>query len=358
VRLLAAMLLAAVFAPVAAAREVPAAWSNYPHVHRTDVRLVVVHVAEGTFGGTISWFRNPRARASAHYVVSRDGDVAHMVPDSQEAWHAGNGWVNLHSIGIEHEGYAELDGTFTDAEYRESARIVAGVLRRYGLPADRRHIIGHNEVPDPLRPGRFGGVSHHTDPGKFWDWARYVTYVRDYRAGRVPPPPSLDIVLPGFELGQTLSGIVSLQPLAIGAAQVEVLVDGVPRDDPFWDTSWEANGKHVVQARAVGVDGRVALAPVSVVTENAPPATPVVDFTYADGTVQPLLAGGPVVRVELWVDGAVVQTATADPWTLTWAPLPGPHTLAVRAVGPRGASAAKVAVVAVPDPSGSAPPQP
>jgi hypothetical protein len=339
-------------APAAHAREAPAAWSNYPHVHRSDVQLVVVHVAEGSFGGTVRWFKNPRAHASAHYVVARDGDVAHMVPDDQVAWHAGNGWVNLHSIGIEHEGYTGVDGTFTDAEYRTSARLVATLLRRYRLPADRRHVIGHNEVPDPFHRGRFGGWAHHTDPGRFWDWTRYLAYVRAYRAGRVPPPPRLDVTLPGLGLGQTLSGVVTLQPIAVGAAQVEVSVDGVVRDGFDWDTSWEANGRHIVSARAVGADGRTALATVLVQTQNAPPATPVVDFTTVDSTVQPELSGGPVVRVELWIDGVVVETATAEPWTLTWAPTPGPHTVAVRAVGPRGAAAAKVVVVTIPAPPG------
>jgi hypothetical protein len=342
-----------VLAPAAAARELPAAWSNYPHAQRGALRLIVVHVAEGSYGGTVRWFRNPRAHASAHYVIGRDGEVAHMVPDDQVAWHAGNGFVNRHSIGIEHEGYVGIDGTFTDNEYRTSAQLVATLLRRYGLPADRRHLIGHDEVPDPFHPGRFGGWAHHTDPGRFWDWTRYLEYVRDYRAGRVPPPPQLDVTLPGLRLSQTLSGVVELQPATVGAAQVDVLVDGVPRDSGAWDTSWEPNGRHVVTARAVGPDGQTALATVLVTTENPPPAAPVVDFTYADTTVQPVLAGGPVVRVELWVDGVVVETSTMEPWTLSWAaPTPGPHTVAVRAVGPRGAVAAKVAVVTIPAPPG------
>jgi hypothetical protein len=176
--------------------------------------------------------------------------------------------------------------------------------------------------------------------------------VRAYRSGHVPPPPRLDVTLPGIGLGQTLSGVVALQPTAVGAAQVEVLVDGVPREGPDWDTSWEANGRHVVSARAVGPDGQTALATVLVKTQNAPPATPVVDFTYAETTVQPEVSGGPVVRVELWIDGVVVQTATMEPWTLTWAATPGPHTVAVRAVGPRGATAAKVVVVTIPAPPG------
>src|SRR5947207_15415283 len=169
---------------------IPAAWSNYSHQHRpaSAVRLVVVHVTEGSYGGTISWFRNRRARAAANYVVARDGRIAHMVPDNEVAWHAGNGYVNAHSIGIEHEGYAEIDGTFTDAEYRASAQLLATLLHRYHLRADRGHVIGHNEVPDPYHRGEFGGYSHHTDPGSHWDWPRYMSYVRAYRAGHAPPP--------------------------------------------------------------------------------------------------------------------------------------------------------------------------
>jgi hypothetical protein len=360
-----AAVAALALAPAASAREVPAAWSNYPHVHRSAsaVRLVVVHVAEGSFRGTVGWFRNPRARVSAHYVVGRDGDVAHMVRDDQVAWHAGNGWVNAHSIGIEHEGYTGIDGTFTDAEYRTSARVVARLLRRYRLPADRRHVIGHDAVPDPYHRGRFGGFSHHTDPGAHWDWSRYLGYVRSYRAGRVPPPPRLDVVLPGLVLGQTVTGVVPLEAVTVGAvSQAEFLVDGVVRaagSSFAWDSSFETNGRHVLSVRVVGDDGRTALAAVPVRTENATPPAPVLALELpetATGPVslQPELSGGPAVRVELWVDGVVVQTAAAAPWTLTWDPAglaPGPHTVAVRAVGPRGAATATIATITVAPPA-------
>ena len=60
--------------------------------------------------------------------------------------------------------------------------------------------------------------------------------------------------------------------------------------------------------------------------------------------------GGPVSKLELWIDGAVVQTVEAAPWTLTWAAAPGQHTLAIRAVGPRGNATADVRLVDVPVP--------
>src|SRR3954454_6621825 len=155
-----AVTLASIVTPI------PAAWSNYSHPHRpaSAVRLVVVHVTEGSYGATVGWFRNPLARAAANYVVGRDGQIAHMVPDNDVAWHSGNGYVNAHSIGVEHEGYTAIDGTVTDAEYRASAQLVAGLLRRYHLPVNRGRVIGHNEVADPFHRGLFGGWAHHTDP--------------------------------------------------------------------------------------------------------------------------------------------------------------------------------------------------
>jgi hypothetical protein len=357
----------------ASAFETPAAWSNYSHRWRpaSAVRLVVVHVTEGSFRGTVSWFRNPRARASANYVVGRDGELAHMVSNSRVAWHAGNAWVNYHSIGVEHEGYVELDGTFTDAQYRASARLVASLLRRYHLRADRRHVIGHNEVPDPYHRRRYGGYSHHTDPGVYWNWTRYMEYVRAYRAGRTPPPPALDVTMPGLALGRLVTGLVRWTAVPTGneVERVDFLVDGVVQasvdEAPYvyeWDTSLEKIGRHVLTARAVDAAGRSALATVVVHSQTAPvPAPPPLvtlpDLSLVSGVVdvQPELSGGPVARVELWIDGELTQTADAEPWTLTWdatAAAPGEHTLAVRAVGPRGKATAAIAVVTVAPPAG------
>jgi hypothetical protein len=366
---LAAALLALAAPAAAAALEAPAAWSNYSHRFRpaSAVRLIVVHATEGSFTGTVRWFRNRKARVSSNYVVGRDAELAHMVPDSRVAWHAGNSWVNYHSIGVEHEGLTHVDGTFTDAEYRASARLVASLLRRYRLPADRAHVIGHAQVPDPYHRGQYGGYSHHSDPGAYWDWPRYMAYVRAYRAGRVPPPPALDVTIPSLGLGQAVTGLVAWTAVPTGEpiAQVDFLVDGAVRasvvEAPYvydWDTALEANGRHVLTARAVGLDGRTAIATVVVESQTPPAPPPLVtlpELSTVSGILElePSLSGGPAARVELWVDGVVVQTATAAPWTLTWdatAAAPGEHTLAVRAVGSRGRASAAIVVVTVAPP--------
>ncbi|WP_329082939.1 golvesin C-terminal-like domain-containing protein [Streptosporangium sp. NBC_01469] len=134
----------------------------------SKIDRVVVHVTQGAYAGTISWFQNPAAKVSAHYVVrSSDGDVTQMVRDKDVAWHAGNRSYNTRSIGIEHEGFVNNASWFTDAMYRASAALTRALCDKYGIPKDRSHIIGHNQVPGAT----------HTDPGSNWDWAKYMRYV-------------------------------------------------------------------------------------------------------------------------------------------------------------------------------------
>ena len=115
------------------------------------------------------WLKSPRAHASSHYVVARSGRIVQLVHLSDIAWHAGNWGTNEQSVGIEHEGFTYGPDGFTGAQYRASARLAAWIARRALMPIDRKHLIGHVDVPDG-RGGR-GGSSHHTDPGPHWNWA-------------------------------------------------------------------------------------------------------------------------------------------------------------------------------------------
>jgi hypothetical protein len=353
---------------------VPASPRNYSQAYRpaSMVRLVVVHATEGSFGGTVSWFRNPAARASANYVVARDGRAVHMVSDSAVAWHSGNGYVNRHSIGVEHEGFTGILATFTDVEYRASARLVAGILRHYVLPIDRRHVIGHSEVPDPFHPGLFGGSSHHTDPGRYWSWSRYMTYVRAYATGQTPPPLPFDVTIPGLALGQTLTGAVRWEAAVAGlpADHVDFLVDGklreTARETPYvyggaaatWDTRTEPNGFHVLTVHAVAADGRTADASLPVTFANGvtPPhivSPGLVEGQTVSGPVRwEVATTGTVDRVEFLVDGVLRDTELRAPYVFggasgswnTAAEAPGPHVLKVRAVGPRHVTTATTTV--------------
>ena len=140
-----------------------------------DIDMVVIHTAEGSYSGTYAWFANCSAEASAHYVVrSSDGQITQMVKEEDVGWHAGNWDYNLRSVGIEHEGYVSDCGYYTNAMYAASAALTADIAARQGVPLDRSHIIGHDEVPDPDGSG-YGGSGHHTDPGSCWDWDYYMS---------------------------------------------------------------------------------------------------------------------------------------------------------------------------------------
>lgn len=165
---------------------IPACADNYSDYSRGrgDISKVVIHTMEGTYAGSISWFQNCSASVSAHYNIrSSDGEITQMVQEEDVAWHAGHWDTNKASIGIEHEGYvSQPDTWYTDAMYRASAALVRDICDRYGIPKDRAHIIGHNEVPGCSTAGG-GGSGCHTDPGSGWDWDYYISLVNETGSG-------------------------------------------------------------------------------------------------------------------------------------------------------------------------------
>ncbi|MET9295701.1 N-acetylmuramoyl-L-alanine amidase [Streptomyces sp. NPDC003077] len=165
-----------------------------------QVDRVVIHVVQGGYPVALKVFKDPLHGAASHYVVRKDGHVAQMVRELDVAFHAGNRVFNERSIGIEHEGFVDRPESFTDAMYAASARLTAGICRRYGFPADREHIVGHVEVPG----------TDHTDPGPHWDWERYLRLVREELkrpapsgTGAAPPATaSSGSASPGAETGK------------------------------------------------------------------------------------------------------------------------------------------------------------
>jgi hypothetical protein len=162
--------------------------ANRPHDYPVD--MIIIHDTEGSFAGAVSIFQNPASMVSAHYVVSKTGQVDQMVQEHDIAWHAGNWDYNTRAIGIEHEGYAWTPNTYTSTEYQASAHIAASICSRWGVPMDRNHVIGHNQVPDPNNPALSGGSDHHTDPGPYWDWSYYMSVASSY-ANALPSPPHM-----------------------------------------------------------------------------------------------------------------------------------------------------------------------
>ncbi|MEU6375958.1 N-acetylmuramoyl-L-alanine amidase [Streptomyces sp. NPDC046909] len=136
-----------------------------------SIKYIVIHDTEGGWEGVLNLVQDPTYVSWQYTLRSTDGHIAQHVKAKDVAWHAGNWYVNAKSIGLEHEGFlANPDAWYTEAMYRSSARLVKYLARKYDIPLDRQHILGHDNVPGPTTstvPGM------HTDPGPYWDWRHY-----------------------------------------------------------------------------------------------------------------------------------------------------------------------------------------
>jgi len=306
--------------------------SRTPESH--TINTIVIHATDGgSLVGNVWWLSGGHSHASAHYVVARDGSIVQLVHLSDIAWHAGNWRVNCHSIGIEHVGETYDPAGFTVEEYRSSARLVAWLVRRYDIPVDRKHIIGHAQVPDPHHPDEYGGSAHHTDPGPYWRWGFYLNLVRHYA---FPERYAIHVDTTSIDQGQTLAGIVPWAVRTNGgttARRVDFSIDGrvvwTDRRKPFafaggrgWNTTVLANGTHVLTVRASGA-GRSATQRLVVHVANrdfALTTSALRAWQKVKGTVRirANVRGAKTNGIGLYVDGRVVSRDRSAPYTVRW----------------------------------------
>ncbi|UAY54577.1 N-acetylmuramoyl-L-alanine amidase [Arachidicoccus terrestris] len=126
--------------------------------------VIIHHTAQSSLKQTLHTFTLERTQVSAHYVISRDGKVQHMLNDYLRAWQAGNGkWNNITdmnscSIGI------ELDNNgfepFTDKQIDALIAVLQGLKERFDIP--QANFIGHGDYA-PLRKN---------DPNVHFPWAK------------------------------------------------------------------------------------------------------------------------------------------------------------------------------------------
>lgn len=161
-----------------------ALWQASPNfsARNASVTHVTVHTTQGSYAGALSWLTNSASQVSAHYLIrSSDGQVAQMVRESQKAWHVGT--HNPYTLGIEHEGWVDQTGWYTTAMYNASSALTRHFCARYAIPCSSVYSgaasAGVSVQPSALR---IKGHQHyssqtHTDPGRYWDWARYASLV-------------------------------------------------------------------------------------------------------------------------------------------------------------------------------------
>lgn len=107
---------------------------------------------------------DPAREVSAHYLISRSGEVIQLVDEARRAWHAGaGGWrgtgdVNSRSIGIEldNDGVSPFSGPLMDA----LEGLLPGILQRWSIAPEG--VIAHSDMAPERK----------SDPGPRFDWLR------------------------------------------------------------------------------------------------------------------------------------------------------------------------------------------
>ncbi|HEY1835998.1 MAG TPA: peptidoglycan recognition family protein [Candidatus Saccharimonadales bacterium] len=157
----------------------PTNYGNYDLANRpTDnmkIKYIFIHDMEGSYQGSIAWFQNPAAYASANYMVSSTGAVTQMVLNQNISWGVYNWYDNMHGINIENEGFAARGAKwFTPAMYQTDATLIRWLAAKYNIPLDRQHILGHDNIPTLLASEM---PNQHWDPGPFWNWSYLMDLV-------------------------------------------------------------------------------------------------------------------------------------------------------------------------------------
>ena len=49
--------------------------------------MIVMHICEGSFAGSVSWLCNPASQASSHYVTGKNGELSQLVDLSLATWY-------------------------------------------------------------------------------------------------------------------------------------------------------------------------------------------------------------------------------------------------------------------------------
>ena len=137
------------------------------------ISMVVLHYTDmPSADAALGRLCDPAAKVSAHYLITEEGQVVQLVPESKRAWHAGRSFwrgksnVNGASIGIELANPGHTCGyrPFPDAQIEALVPLLHRIVKTYDIP--RANVVGHSDVA-PQRK---------LDPGELFPWERLAEY--------------------------------------------------------------------------------------------------------------------------------------------------------------------------------------
>jgi N-acetylmuramoyl-L-alanine amidase len=244
--------------PYAAQSEYLPTHTNFWEGRRgASIDYIVIHYTDISYARTLRAFNILASDVSAHYVIRGDGHIAQIVHEADTAWHSGNYWYNLSSIGIELELDRVTNPRFRAEQYYATAALACAIAARERIPLDRAHVIGHNEVPG----------STHTDPGPTWDWPHFMWLV-----SLCAPPTSASVhasfvsASPYPEISENEKAVVSVVLRNTGSTAWRKGTEqearlGIPGNSPalaFLADEWPTPARPAVQQEDIVPPGETA----------------------------------------------------------------------------------------------------
>jgi Bacterial Ig domain len=203
---------------------------------------------------------------------------------------------------------------------------------------------------DPVDDTTFWYVNEYYSSSSPDGWATAIGSFK-LPSSCVQAPPTVALTAP--PAGSYVHGTVTITANASDqqtVANVQFKVDNTflatvttPPYQAPWDTTTASTGAHTISATATDGAGLTATDSRVVEVDNTPPTvalTSPVAGANVSGTVQMAASasdvgsGGTVAKVDFLVDGNVVATSTAAPYTANWVTTTyanGTHTVAARA---------------------------
>lgn len=207
--------------------------------------------------------------------------------------------------------------------------------------------------------GAFSLTAQATDNGN----ATTTSAVVPITVNPAPLPPTVTITSPAPNAVFSQGATVTMQAAASDSdgqiQQVEFLVDDTVvctvAATPYVCSFTPTTGTHLLSARATDSQGLSATAPAVPITVS-PAQAPVVaivspapNTNFAEGATVTIQAeasdsDGQIQQVEFLADNIVICTVAAQPYTCSFNPTPGDHTLTARATDSQGLSTTAAAV--------------
>ena len=188
------------------------------------ILYVVIHSIVGTLNSAVSAFQNPTRIASSTYIVGWDGRIVQTVREQDTPYTNGNFDINQKSITIEHDDQGNKNIVRPDALYEASARLIADICKRHGIPINNGRIFGHRDVKIIF------GAGTNTECPAALDVNRLITRAQQIAAPPVPvpvpPPATPDWVINLQDIGEHTKVLQKAVPL------VNILTGATIKDFP------------------------------------------------------------------------------------------------------------------------------